>query len=164
MKLSLLFTTFLLTDISVSHANFTDKIAKVFFDQKVSELHTKALSCNPIEKDPKTSLTASEWIKIQPPLPNWKMLTEIENTAKEASRYARSVGGNDKRLHCLVGCYVAKKLDYKSAVLAGWFKELQDASDCSKNTSFEKKDYEATVKGAQALHSQKTCDIFCKKK
>jgi hypothetical protein len=91
------------------------------------------------------------------------MLASVEETAKEARTYAQSISGNDKIRHCLAGCFIAKKLDYKSAVLVGWMKELQDSSDCSKNTSFEKKDYEATIIGAKAAGANKLCDAFCKK-
>lgn len=143
-------------------ANLADNIAQIMFSQKIEQLHEKALTCEPLEKDPLTGLNVSDWLKIQPPLPKWQMLTKIESTAKEAITYARSISGSDKRLHCLAGCFVARKLDYNSAVLVGWLKELSDGSDCSKKTSFEKRDYEATVKGAQAVHSKKTCERFCK--
>lgn len=153
----------LLISIGLAWADLGDDFAKIMFQQKVDELYQKALSCNPQEKDSKTSTTIEEWMKIQPPLPNWKRLAELEKTANEARVYARSIGGNDKKLHCLAGCHVAKKLDYPSAVLIGWIKELSDASDCSKSTSFEKRDYEATVWGAKAIDSQKTCENYCKK-
>lgn len=144
-------------------ADFGNSIAKVIFQKKVDQTYEKALQCSPMEKDSKSSMDVSDWIKIQPDLPSWQMLADIENTAKEARDYARSKGGNDKVLHCLAGCYVAKKLDYTSAVLVGWYKELADASDCSKSTSFEKKDYDATVKGARAGRDDKDCALFCKK-
>jgi len=153
----------LLISIGLAWADLGDDFAKIMFQQKVDELYQKALSCSPQEKDSKTSTTIEDWMKIQPPLPNWKRLAELEKTANEARLYARSIGGNDKKLHCLAGCYVAKKLDYPSAVLIGWLKELSDASDCSKSTSFEKRDYEATVWGAKAIDSQKTCESYCKK-
>jgi hypothetical protein len=145
-------------------ADFGDSIAKVFFQNKVDQIYEKAILCSPLEKDSKSSMDVSDWIKIQPTLPSWQMLTDIEQTAKDARNYARSKGGNDKVLHCLAGCYVAKKLDYTSAVLVGWFKELSDSSDCTKNTSFEKKDYDATVKGAHAGRDDKECASFCKRK
>lgn len=149
--------------VQPSFADFGDGIAKVIFQKKVDQIYEKALACNPLEKDPKSSMDVTDWIKIQPDLPSWQMLAEIETTAKEARNYARSKGGNDKILHCLAGCYVAKKLDYPSAVLVGWFKELSDASDCSKKTSFEKRDYEATIVGARGGRSGKECESFCKK-
>lgn len=145
-------------------ADFADSIAKVIFQKKVDQTFEKAILCNPLEKDSKSSMNVNDWIKIQPPLPSWQLLADIELTANDARKYARSKGGNDKILHCLAGCFVANKLDYKSAVLVGWFKELSDASDCSKNTSFEKKDYDATIKGARAGRDGLECENFCKKK
>ncbi len=145
------------------HAGFADEIAKGIFQKKVDQLYANAMSCKPLETDPKTSMNVLDWIKTQPPLPEWTMLADIEKTANEARKYAREVGGKDKILHCLAGCYIAKKLDYPSAVLVGWMKELQDASDCSKKTSFEKKDYDATVIGAKLAAFEKTCDKLCKK-
>lgn len=145
----------------LSFADFGDSIAKVMFQKKVDEVYAKALKCSPLETDPKTSLDVSSWIKIQPRLPKWQLLAEIETTANEARNYARNIRGNDKLRHCLAGCYVAKKLDYTSAVLVGWYKELSDASDCSKNTTFEKKDYDATINGAKIGRSSKDCEKFC---
>lgn len=163
MKKILLLILILIISIGLAWADLGDDLAKMMFQQKVDELYQKALSCNPVEKDSKTSTTIKDWMKIQPPLPNWKRLAELEKTAHEARQYARSIGGNDKKLHCLAGCHVAKKLDYPSAVLIGWLKELSDASDCSKSTSFERRDYEATVWGAKAIDSKKTCENYCKK-
>nr|BDT27475.1 hypothetical protein BHI3_09410 [Bacteriovorax sp. HI3] len=161
MKKSL-FLLFILSSTS-SHADFGDSIAKAFFQKKVEHVYEKALQCDPLEKDPKSGMDAKDWIKIQPTLPGWQMLAEIEKVANEANSFARSKKTNDKIRHCLAGCYIAQKLDYQSAVLVGWYKELQDASDCSKNTSFEKKDYEATIFGARGADSEKGCERFCKK-
>ena len=144
-----------------SFADLGDGFAKIIFQKKVDQLYEKALLCSPLEIDPKSSLDVNDWIKIQPLLPPWGMLTQIEEVAEESRRYARSVKGNDKRLHCLAGCFIARKLDYKSAVLVGWLKELRDASDCSKKTSFEKKDYDATLEGARAYDSKEDCEIIC---
>lgn len=146
-----------------SLADFGDDLAKVIFQKKVDQVYQRALSCLPLEKDSKSSMDVKDWIKIQPALPSWQKLADIETTANEARNYARKKSGNDKIRHCLAGCYVAKKLDYPSAVLVGWFKELSDASDCSKNTSFEKKDYDATILGARAGRNNKDCENACKK-
>lgn len=148
---------------SSAFAGLADEIAKNIFQQKVDQLYAKALLCKPLEKDLKSSMDVNNWIKIQPALPDWQMLANIEATANESRKYARSVGGKDKILHCLAGCFITKKLDYKSAVLVGWMKELSDASDCSKKTSFEKKDYEATIIGAKLASVNKECDKLCKK-
>lgn len=142
-------------------ADFGDSIAKVIFQKKVDQTYERALLCNPLEVDSKSSMDVTAWMKIQPDLPSWQLLADIEKTAKEAREYAKSRGGNDKFRHCLAGCYVAQQLDFKSAVLVGWYKELSDASDCSKNTTFEKKDYEATVKGARLSINNKSCEKIC---
>lgn len=156
--------SFLLTILPMnSYADFGDSIARAFFQKKVEQLYEKAKLCSPLEKDSKSSMDVNDWIKIQPPLPSWQMLPDLEKTAMDARTYARSIGGNDKKLHCLAGCYIAQKLDYKSAVMVGWYKELTDASDCSKKTSFEKKDYEATVVGARLGSSDSRCESLCKK-
>lgn len=151
------------TTIPSAFSGLGDELAKAFFQKKVDELYQKALQCSPLEKDTKFKIDVRDWIKIQPPLPEWQKLTAIEDTAKAGRDYARSIGGKDKVLHCLAGCYIAKKLDYTSAVLVGWYKELADSSDCSNKTSFEKKDYDATVIGARAGEEGKECDRFCKK-
>lgn len=156
------FLTLTLFSANAAYADFADSIAKVIFQKKVDQVYEKALQCDPLEKDPKSSLDVSDWIKMQPPLPSWQMLAEIEKAAGEARNYAQPKSSNDKMRHCLAGCYIAQKLDYPSAVLVGWFKELQDASDCSKKTSFEKKDYDATMLGAKGGKSGKSCDIYCK--
>jgi hypothetical protein len=160
--LILLISLFIVTPNS-SFADFGNGIAKMIFEKKIDQVYQKALQCLPLEKDPKSSMDARDWIKIQPTLPSWQMLSEIETVAKEARFYAQKKNGNDKIRHCFAGCYVAKKLDFKSAVLVGWFKELSDASDCSKKTSFEKKDYEATILGARAGRDDKVCESVCKK-
>ncbi len=107
-------------------------------------------------------MNVKDWIKVQPPLPAWSMLAELEQTARDANHYAKTLTKKDKLRHCLAGCYAAKKLNYESAALVGWYKELVDASDCSKKTSFEKLDYLATIEGASAQKSKLTCEKFCK--
>ncbi len=146
-----------------AHADFGDSIAKALFQKKVDQVYEKALQCEPLEKDHKSSMDVTDWRKVQPKLPPWHMLTDLEKTATDARTYARSIGGNDKVLHCLAGCYIAKKLDYSSAVLVGWYKELSDASDCSIKTSFEKKDFDATVIGAKLASVDKRCEKLCKR-
>lgn len=163
MKKALVPVLLLLICTQSAFAGFADEIAKGIFQKKVDQLEALALACNPLETDTKSSMNVKDWMKTQPPLPEWTMLADIENTANEARKYARSIGGKDKILHCLAGCFIAKKLDYPSAVLVGWMKELQDASDCSKKTSFEKNDYDATVIGAKLAAFDKTCDKLCKK-
>jgi hypothetical protein len=146
-----------------AYAGFADDIAKTIFQKKVDQLYSSALACSPLEKDKKSGMDVKGWVKIQPPMPSWEMLPELESTANEARKYASSHRANDKVRHCLAGCFIAKKLDYKSAVLVGWMKELSDAGDCSSDTTFEKKDYDATIIGAKLGDSKSQCDILCKK-
>lgn len=164
MKFYFLLSSLLLIASSTSFADFGDGIAKVIFDKKVDQLYQKALPCKKLERDATSSLDVTTWIKIQPLLPSWQKMSEIETVSKEARAYAQGKSSNDKIRHCFAGCYIAKKLDYKSAVLAGWYKELADASDCSKHTSFEKQDYNATIKGAQIGITDQDCETACKKK
>ena len=163
MKIIILYIISALIFWQSASAGLADDIAKSMFQKKVDQMYVKALSCKPLETDLKSKMNVKDWVKIQPSLPEWQMLPALEETANEARKYARSIGGNDKILHCLAGCFIAKKLDYTSAVLVGWMKELSDANDCSKKTSFEKKDYEVTVLGARAGASEKPCDQLCKK-
>lgn len=153
----------ILLPIHHAHAGIADELAGSFFQKKVDELKASALTCRPLETDVKTKLTVNEWMKLKPELPSWQMLANIEETAGEARTFAQKAGGNDKVRHCIAGCFIAQKQDYKSAALVGWMKELQDASDCSKNTSFEKRDFEATVIGAKAAEKNKSCESYCKK-
>lgn len=143
-------------------ADFGDSVAQALFQKKVDQIYQKALQCEPREKDLKFKLDVTDWIKIQPKLPSWYLLTDLEKVATDSRKYAKSIGGNDKTLHCLAGCYITQKLDYSSAVLVGWYKELIDASDCSKKSSFEKKDFDATVLGARLGRSDKDCKTQCK--
>jgi hypothetical protein len=148
---------------SSAYAGFADDIAKAIFQKKIDQLYSNAIACSPLEKDKKSGMDVKSWMKIQPSLPSWELLPELEATANEARKYARSVKANDKVRHCLAGCFIAKKLDYKSAVLVGWMKELSDAADCSSSTTFEKKDYDATIIGAKISDSKSLCDKLCKK-
>lgn len=159
----LFLTSAILMSTPYSYAGIADEVAGSFFQKKVEELKTSALACSPLESDVKAKLTVNEWMKLQPALPSWQMLANIEETAGQARAVAQKAGGSDKVRHCIAGCFIAQKQDYKSADLVGWMKELQDASDCSKNTSFEKRDYEATVLGAKAAATNKSCESYCKK-
>jgi len=163
MKRKLLLCAVFVSAFQSANAGIADDLASSFFQKKVDELKSSAMKCSPLETDPTTKLTVIEWMTVQPPLPSWQMLANIEETAKEARSHAQSAGGSDKVRHCIAGCFIAKKLDFKSAALVGWMKELQDASDCSKTTSFEKRDYEATVFGAKAAEKNNSCESFCKK-
>lgn len=162
---TLLFMLFLL--LLISSPTFADidqkGAAKYLLQQKIKAIYNQALLCTPLEQDPKSSLNVSDWILLEPTTPHWWVLPQIQSTAKAASRYATKLGGSDKVLHCLAGCYIAKKLDYTSAVMVGWLKELSDSSDCSTNTHFEKNDYEATIAGAVIGQRPRSCESFCQR-
>ena len=105
-------------------------------------------------------ITANEWMKLEPAIPNWISLTQFLSVAHKAHDYAESKQGSDKVKHCFAGCFIQKKLNYTSAVMAGWLKELSDSSDCNPSTHFEKADYIATVAGAIA-GKKHSCEDFC---
>jgi len=131
-----------------------------FFNQKVSEIYEKALQCRPLEIDMTTGETAREWMEIKPAIPDWRMLKDMQSVAYEARDYASGKRGRDKAKHCYAGCFITKKLDFKSAVMVGWLKELSDATDCTDQPRFEKADYLATVAGAIAGINH-PCESFC---
>ena len=153
----------LIISSQASFADLGDSVAKVFFQKKVDQTYEKALLCDPLERDSISAMNVKDWMKIKPEIPSWQLLVNIEKIAIEAREYARAKSSNDKIRHCLAGCYVALKLDYTSAILVGWYKELSDASDCSQKTSFEKKDYDATIKGARFGRNGNECEKSCKK-
>jgi hypothetical protein len=138
-----------------------DGLARLLFQQKVNAVYRNALACNPLEVDLKSGLNVTDWKKMQPPIPHWWRLRDLQTTANAAKKYAIENGGTDKVLHCFAGCFIAKKQDYTSAVMVGWLKELTDASDCSEKTHFEKNDYEATIAGAHIGIRQVSCESFC---
>ena len=70
--------------------------------------------------------------------------------------------GNDKVAHCYIGCRVAKKISVRTTRYMGWYKEMQDITDCRKATHFEGRDYIATVSGAKAPGSSSdACVKYC---
>ena len=134
--------------------------SEIFFNAKVNTLYKKALGCSILEKDPESGITAKEWIKSKPQIPNWLSMTQFLIVAHKAHDYAEKQIGSDKVKHCFAGCFVRKNLNLKSAIMVGWLKELSDASDCDPETHFEKADYLATVAGAIAGKNHH-CKDFC---
>jgi hypothetical protein len=168
VKPKLLFIILILISSQAFAGSVTDDIlntaVKAITRKEIRMLYNKALACNPLEYDAKSNINVTDWIKLTPELPDWKMLKEIPATANAAKDYAQKKSGTDKVLHCFAGCFIAKKLDYTSAVLTGWLKELNDAGDCSASTHFEKFDYDATTAGAIIGNlPNRTCESFCQR-
>ena len=138
-----------------------DIFTNMAFKQKISGIYQKALNCNPLEVDMKTSMNATDWMSIMPQIPDAIKLAKLSGVANEAKIYAQSKQGSDKVQHCYAGCYVGRKLGYESAVMVGWLKELLDSSDCSADTHFEHEDYLATVAGGLIAHKLIICEHFC---
>lgn len=141
-----------------------DKATNKAFSLKIKQQYKKALACKPLETDPKTNLNIKTWMALKPETPHWKSLLKIQSVGQDAIKASEKVSGSDKVKHCFVGCYISSKLDYYSGVMAGWFKEVVDASDCSPQTHFEKGDYDATHAGAFAGRSKSDCSAFCQRK
>lgn len=138
-----------------------NQVAHRALDIKIHGLYKKAISCDKPEKD--NWVDAKVWMKYKPPYPNWKMLNKLVQIAPESVSYAQKWSEYDKAQHCFAGCFIRQKTDYTSAVLVGWLKELNDASDCSPRSSrFEVDDYLATVAGAVA-GGIVPCEHFCRK-
>ena len=161
-----LLITFLLTG-NTEAGNIVDDTlnaaARKLFNQKVESIYKQALFCPQLEIDNANGKSAIEWMDMKPSIPDWRMLTEIQEVAYQARDYAAQKNGKDKVKHCFAGCFVRKKLDFKSAVMVGWLKELSDASDCTTNTHFEEADYLATVAGAIAGKNNYSCEKFCQR-
>jgi hypothetical protein len=138
-------------------------IARIALSRKVNGLYHKALACTPLEIDRKNNLNVTDWLPLEPEVPQWQMLNQFSLVAKEARDYALTKRGSDKVLHCYAGCYVSRKLDLASGIYIGWYKELVDASDCSVNSHFEKADFEATHAGAIIASKGIACEDFCSK-
>ena len=157
----------LLFALVLSSAAMADSLpnvmAKKAFQSKVMGLYNKALTCTPLEYDSKTLLNVTDWLKLEPEIPNWTKLAVLLSTAKKAQVYASSKKGSDKVIHCFAGCFISQKLGNTSAVMVGWLKELQDSSDCLESTHFEEADYLATQAGSLIGSTNKTCESFCQR-
>lgn len=142
---------------------FVNIASQKYAQERVNKYYSKALQCNPLESDPSTLKTVIDWMDLEPKLPDWKKLKDIQSVASAANKYASSVKASDKVKHCLAGCYIRQKLDLESAIYIGWVKELSDASDCITDTHFEVGDYYATSAGGVAGGSME-CQQFCQSK
>jgi hypothetical protein len=138
--------------------HYADKAAHGKVNDKINNYYNSALRCSPLETD--GNITVKDFVKIKPGFPGWKDLEKIESVANSAASQASTKSTNDKVQHCFAGCMIEKNLNYSSAVLVAFLKEMRDASDCSASTHFEMQDYYATVAGAEA-GKRTTCDSFC---
>lgn len=159
-----LFITLLITGNTEAGNIFDDTLnatARTLFNKKVESIYNQALRCPQLETDEHNGNTAREWIEKKPAIPDWRMLKEIQEVAYQARDIAAPMMVTDKIKHCLAGCFIRKKLDFKSAVMVGWLKELSDTSDCTSETRFEEADYLATVAGAIVGKNKYKCESFC---
>ncbi len=138
-----------------------NRYAHTQIDRRVKELHRKALTCNPLETDHESMMDVRDWMNIRPVNIDWRAADRLTPILNEAKAYAATKPGTDKNQHCYAGCFIRKKIDFKTAQLSAWLKELSDSSDCNPNSHFEKADYESTVAGAVAGTADKDCDLFC---
>lgn len=104
-----------------------------------------------------------EWLSQEPESPGLLNLLFAYNVYKNESSTVADIKG-DKRRHCYIGCRITQSASYESAIYAAWYKEYKDLTDCSNSTSFERRDYEYTLEGAdigtlntEPSHCHDTC-------
>lgn len=103
-----------------------------------------------------------DWKEIQPASANPLKLMTAYNVYKSEKEKSLSLG-NDKVAHCYIGCRVNQKTDFRTVEYMGWYKEMQDITDCKLDTHFEEKDFLATLSGAESQAISATeCVNFCK--
>jgi hypothetical protein len=141
--------------------NAADSYAHRKANAQVDQLFNQAKSCSPLETD--RGQNVHFWMSQKPGLPGWQDLDKINNNRSRYYQMGSQFSQVDKIRHCYVGCVVAREVNYASAVFVGWYKELQDSSDCSSSTRFELQDQDATVAGAIAA-SRTSCESFCGRK
>lgn len=148
---------YLLITIFLSHSSFAS---------------STIYSCYLNEPFPNENRRFSSQEEYQFMLQNWNQRMPEEPTAlellwgwaiaRDASQFARQNFSNDKKMHCYVGCEVAQKSNYRTAVYAGWYKEYQDLTDCKSNSGFSPDDFEATLAGARiGLAHYNNCLSLC---
>lgn len=141
--------------------NAADSIAHRKVNSQVDDLFSKAKSCSPLEMD--RGQNVHYWMSQKPGLSGWQDLDKLKDNKSRYYQLGSDFSRHDKVRHCYVGCIVARETNYATAVFAGWYKELQDASDCNRNTHFSLSDQDATVGGAIAA-SKTSCEYFCGQK
>lgn len=103
----------------------------------------------------------NQWNARMPIIPNPLNLLNAYNLYKSELPNLKNLS-NDKVKHCYIGCRVAQATSQNTANYMGWYKELQDLTDCKPNTHFENQDYIATVQGARIqTKSKSVCVSAC---
>lgn len=109
------------------------------------------------------SLALEQWLSQEPESPGLLSLLFAYNVYKKESSTVSNIKG-DKRKHCYIGCRITQSASYEAAIYAAWYKEYKDLTDCNKSTSFERRDYEYTLEGAdigtlntEPSHCHDTC-------
>ena len=92
-------------------------------------------------------VTLNTWQSQEPESPGILELFLAYRIYKNESETTAEING-DKRQHCYIGCRITESVSYEAAMYAAWYKEYQDLTDCKRNTYFEVRDYEYTLKGA----------------
>lgn len=102
-------------------------------------------------------------LKIGEKEPKRRSLLCIWLNLKKCKEYAYKHCPGDKCLHCLTSCCLAEKCGPESAEFAGWCRELQDLTDCKKDTRFDLKDHDANKDGIEEGKKPKpNCIQGCK--
>lgn len=141
--------------------NAADSIAHRKVNSQVNDLFIRAKSCSPLEMD--RGQNVHQWMSQKPGLSGWQDLDTLKQNQSRYNQLGSDFSRNDKVKHCYVGCLIARETNYATAVFAGWYKELLDASDCNRNTHFSFADQDATVGGALAA-ARSSCEYFCGQK
>lgn len=130
--------------------------------------------CYQSERDPRTdrpfenqedydSLTQS-WNQRSPGLVNPLNLLKAYSVYKREVARAKKMG-NDKQMHCYLGCRIAQETHLSTVDYVGWLKESRDLSDCNLRSRFEEEDYLATLRGGQygeANSNPESCERACR--
>ncbi len=103
----------------------------------------------------------ADWKATEPESAHPLKLMTAYNVYKNEKDKSLSLG-NDKMAHCYIGCRIHQKTDARTMTYVGWYKEMQDITDCKKATHFEEEDFLATISGAEVNSSSAAkCVEFC---
>lgn len=92
------------------------------------------------------------WNERAKPLPNPLNLIAAYNIYKNEQRNTTRLA-NDKIKHCYIGCRITQGASAYTTEYVGWYKELQDLTDCRRSSHFENVDFLATVDGSRVAAS-----------
>ncbi len=102
----------------------------------------------------------AQWKKLKPVSPN---NADLISAKLSFDVLKKTYFENDKKLHCFIGCEVARIVNVRTSRYLGWLKEERDLNDCKSKTHFEVADYVATMWGANEGQKQSVnCYDLCK--